>query len=88
MLAQAFLCYLFIACACAIVADRMTPGVIPGGIFTAMLTGIVGAWVGGILFGSIGPSLAGVSLVSSILGSVFLVFGLLVVSNAIKYKSI
>lgn len=71
-----FICYLIVAAVCAFIAEKIVPGVIPGGFFTAAIVGIIGAWVGGSLVGHFGPDLAGVSLVPCILGSALLVFGL------------
>jgi uncharacterized membrane protein YeaQ/YmgE (transglycosylase-associated protein family) len=71
----AIICYLFIAAVCALLAERLVPGVIPGGFFTAAVVGIVGAWIGGSLLGQLGPSLAGVALIPCIAGSAILVFG-------------
>ncbi|MDZ4837756.1 MAG: GlsB/YeaQ/YmgE family stress response membrane protein [Candidatus Melainabacteria bacterium] len=81
-----FICYLIIAAVCAFIADRLTPGSIPGGFFTAAVVGILGAWVGGALFGSLGPSLAGVALLPCILGSAILVFGLSFLSKSFGKK--
>ena len=36
-------------------------GRIPGGFLTAMVFGVIGAWIGGMLMGHFGPALAGVS---------------------------
>ena len=69
-----FILFLFVAAACAYLAERLVPGTIPGGFFTSAIVGIIGAWIGGSMLGSIGPSLAGVSLIPCILGSALLVF--------------
>jgi uncharacterized membrane protein YeaQ/YmgE (transglycosylase-associated protein family) len=55
--------------------------VIPGGFFVSAIVGIIGAWVGGSLFGHFGPQLAGVSLLPAILGSAILVFCLALLSR-------
>ncbi len=80
----AFICYFIVAALCALIAERLVPGGIPGGFFVAAILGIIGAWVGGSLFGNFGPSLAGVALVPSILGSGILVFGLSLLSKRFK----
>lgn len=69
-----FILYLIVAAVCAVIADRLVPGRIPGGFFTAAVFGIIGAWAGGSLMGSVGPSLAGVSLLPAIIGSALVVF--------------
>ena len=76
-----FILFLIVAAACAWIAETFVPGKVPGGFFVSAIVGIIGAWIGGSLVGNIGPSLAGVSLVPSILGSAILVFGLALVSR-------
>ncbi len=80
------LLYVAIATACGFVAERFTPGVIPGGIVTSAIVGILGAWVGSILFGTFGLQIAGVSLVPCILGSAILVCLLSLFSRAFKLR--
>jgi uncharacterized membrane protein YeaQ/YmgE (transglycosylase-associated protein family) len=69
-----FILYLIVAAACAWIADMVVPGRLPGGFLTSAIVGIIGAWLGSMLFGSFGPSLAGVPLLPAILGSALLVF--------------
>lgn len=69
-----FILFLFVAAACAWIADYLVPGTIPGGFLVAVIFGIIGAWVGVSLMGPVGPSLAGVSLLPTILGSAIVVF--------------
>jgi len=69
-----FILFLFVAAACAYLAERLVPGSIPGGFLTSAIVGIIGAWIGGSMIGPMGPSLAGVSLLPCILGSAVLVF--------------
>jgi uncharacterized membrane protein YeaQ/YmgE (transglycosylase-associated protein family) len=76
-----FILFLIVAAICAWIADYLVPGSIPGGFFTASIVGIIGAWIGGSLFGNFGPVLAGVALVPTIIGSAILVFGLALVSR-------
>jgi uncharacterized membrane protein YeaQ/YmgE (transglycosylase-associated protein family) len=76
-----FLLYLAIAAACAYLAEALVPGVIPGGFFTSAVVGIVGAWIGGMLVGDIGPEVAGIPVISCTLGSAVLVFLLSLMSR-------
>ncbi len=69
-----FILFLFVAAACAWIADYLVPGTIPGGFLAAVIFGIIGAWIGVSLMGPVGPSLAGVSLLPTILGSAIVVF--------------
>lgn len=80
----AFICYLIVAAVCAFIADRLVPGTIPGGFLALAVMGIIGAWIGSLLFGSFGPDLAGVALVPCILGSALLVFGISFASRGFK----
>lgn len=78
-----FILFLLIAAACAYLGERLVPNTVPGGLITSAVVGVIGAWVGGCLVGSFGPSLAGVSLIPCILGSAVLVFILSLVSRAL-----
>jgi uncharacterized membrane protein YeaQ/YmgE (transglycosylase-associated protein family) len=76
-----FILFLIVAAVCAWIAEYMVPGTIPGGFLTSAIVGIIGAWIGGSLFGNFGPALAGVALVPTIIGSAILVFGLALLSR-------
>lgn len=76
--------YLVVGAVCAFIAERCEPGVIPGGIVTSMIVGVLGAGIGGNLLGHYGPNLAGVALVPCILGSAILVFGLAFCSKGLR----
>lgn len=75
------LLFLVVAALCAILASALVPGRIPGGFLVAMICGVIGAWVGGSLMGDFGPSLAGVSLLPTIIGSAVLVLLMALVSR-------
>lgn len=79
-----FVLFLVVAAACAWIAEQLVPGVIPGGFVTSAIVGIIGAWMGVNLVGTIGPSLAGVSLLPCILGSAVLVFLLMLCSRGTR----
>ena len=76
-----FILYLIVAAVCAWIAEATVPGVIPGGFLTSSVVGIIGGWLGGSLFGSFGPALAGVALVPTIIGSAILILGMALVSR-------
>ena len=84
----AFILFLIVAAVCAWIAERLVPGRIPGGFFTSAVIGVIGAWVGGSLFGNFGPSLEGVSLLPAIIGSAILVFGLALLSRVLRKTSV
>jgi uncharacterized membrane protein YeaQ/YmgE (transglycosylase-associated protein family) len=69
-----FILFLIIAAACAGIAEYFVPGRAPGGFIATAIIGVIGAWVGSSLMGSVGPSLAGVSLIPAILGAAIVVF--------------
>jgi uncharacterized membrane protein YeaQ/YmgE (transglycosylase-associated protein family) len=73
---MAILLFLLVAALCASIAAAVVPGRIPGGLLAAMISGVLGAWIGGSLVGPVGPTLFGVPLLSTILGSAVFVFGL------------
>ena len=78
---MSLLLFLIVAAICAIIASALVPGSIPGGFLVAMVCGFIGAWLGGNLVGAFGPSLAGVSLLPTILGSAILVFLLHIIAR-------
>ncbi len=83
-----FILFLFVAAACAYLAERLVPGSIPGGFLTSAIVGIIGAYVGGSMLGPMGPSLAGVSLIPCILGSALLVFLLSLFSHRYSRRGV
>ncbi|MFG6147924.1 GlsB/YeaQ/YmgE family stress response membrane protein [Halobacillus sp. B23F22_1] len=46
----------------------------PLGIIGNIIAGIVGAWLGGELLGSLGPSLAGIAIIPALIGAIIFVF--------------
>lgn len=73
--------FLIVAAICAGIGSAIVPGRIPGGFLTAMVVGVIGAWVGSLLMGNFGPAVAGVALLPCILGSALLIFVLAMVSG-------
>jgi uncharacterized membrane protein YeaQ/YmgE (transglycosylase-associated protein family) len=65
--------FLIVAAICASIGSAIVPGRIPGGFLTAMVVGVLGAWLGVRLIGQLGPVLAGVPLLPAILGSALLI---------------
>ncbi len=80
----AFIFYLLIAAVCAFIAGKLVPGIIPGGFFASAVIGVIGAWLGSSMLGSVGPALAGVSLLPCILGSAVLVFAFSLLSGGFR----
>ncbi len=76
--------FLIVAAVCAYIAEMIVPGRVPGGFFTSAIVGIIGAWLGSSLMGSLGPSLAGIPLIPCILGSAVFIFLLSLISGGIR----
>jgi len=83
-----FLLYLIVAALCAWIAEAMVPNSAPGGFFTSAIIGIIGAWIGGNMFGSFGPSLEGVALLPCILGCAIFVFLFSLLSRGFRGKRV
>lgn len=71
-----FILFLIVAAACAGLAEALVPGEVPGGFFMSAIVGAIGAWIGASLMGHVGPDLAGVPLLPSIIGSAILIVAL------------
>jgi uncharacterized membrane protein YeaQ/YmgE (transglycosylase-associated protein family) len=69
----AFILFLFIAAACAYLAEKFVPATERGEFVIPVVAGVIGAGLGSFLVGHFGPDLAGVSLIPSILCSTGLV---------------
>ncbi len=67
------LIFVIAASICAWIAEGFVPKQIPGGYFTAAMTGIAGAWIGVNILGNFGPALGGVSLLPAVVGSALFV---------------
>ncbi len=76
-----FILFLIVAAVCAGIGEMLVPGAVPGGFFASAVVGIIGAWIGTSLFGSLGPSVAGVPLIPAILGSAVFVLILALISR-------
>jgi len=81
-----FILMLIVATVCAWIAEMFVPGRVPGGLFASAIVGLIGAWIGGSLFGHFGPSLASVSLLPTIIGSAILVFGFALLSGGFRRR--
>ncbi|MEX2425906.1 MAG: GlsB/YeaQ/YmgE family stress response membrane protein [Thermomicrobiaceae bacterium] len=56
------------------IADRIVPGNLPYGLLGAVVAGLVGSWIGTLILGDWWPTIAGVSLIPSLLGAILLAF--------------
>jgi uncharacterized membrane protein YeaQ/YmgE (transglycosylase-associated protein family) len=64
---------LVIAWIIGIVADKLSPFHMPGSWVGAIIAGLLGSWVGPGILGNWGPSVAGITLVPSLIGAILVV---------------
>src|SRR5688572_22170842 len=53
-------------------AYKFVPVKLPYGFLGAVVAGLIGSWIGGWLLGDVGPSLGGIALFPSLVGSLIL----------------
>lgn len=76
------LLYLIVGGIIGWLASLISGSHLPYGIIGNIICGIVGAWLGGMLLGTWGPSLAGISLLPALIGSIVFVLLLRVITRA------
>ncbi|MBD7970701.1 GlsB/YeaQ/YmgE family stress response membrane protein [Paenibacillus gallinarum] len=57
-----------------LIGDALVGHNMPGGILGSMIAGLVGAWIGTMLFGDFGPVIADFAVVPAIIGTAIFVF--------------
>ncbi|GIP45202.1 UPF0410 protein YdaS [Paenibacillus sp. J45TS6] len=57
-----------------LIGDALVGHNMPGGILGSMIAGLVGAWIGSMLFGDFGPVIADFAVVPAIIGTAIFVF--------------
>ena len=57
-----------------LIGDALVGHHMPGGILGSMIAGLVGAWIGSMLFGDFGPVIADFAVVPAIIGTAIFVF--------------
>ena len=57
-----------------LIGDALVGHNMPGGILGSMIAGLVGAWIGSMLFGDFGPVIANFAVVPAIIGTAIFVF--------------
>ncbi|MDX2105797.1 MAG: GlsB/YeaQ/YmgE family stress response membrane protein [Candidatus Melainabacteria bacterium] len=77
MLTLSYVFYVMVASVTACLAERVSPGAVPGGIVIAALIGSLGAWVGSLFMVKFGPELYGIALLP---GSLCAVLSVIIVS--------
>ncbi|MBM6617815.1 GlsB/YeaQ/YmgE family stress response membrane protein [Bacillus suaedaesalsae] len=55
------------------IASLITGRDIPGGIIGNIIAGFIGAWLGSLIFGDLGPEIGGFEILPAIIGSILLV---------------
>ena len=68
------LVYLIVAGIVGWIADAIVPGRLPYGWLGAIAAGLLGSYLGALLLGTIGPTVAGIPLISAIIGAIVVVF--------------
>jgi uncharacterized membrane protein YeaQ/YmgE (transglycosylase-associated protein family) len=66
--------YLIVAAIVGWIADAIVPGRLPYGWLGAITAGLLGSYLGAVLLGSIGPTVAGIPLISAIIGAIIVAF--------------
>jgi uncharacterized membrane protein YeaQ/YmgE (transglycosylase-associated protein family) len=67
------LLYLIVGGIIGWLASLISGNNLPYGVIGNIICGIVGAWIGGMLLGAWGPSLAGVAVVPTLIGSILFI---------------
>lgn len=65
---------LAIAALVGFIADRIVPGRLPYGWAGAMVAGLLGSWIGSLLIGPVGPTIARIPILPALLGAVIVAF--------------
>ncbi len=72
---------LLMAAAVGWLADMIVPGEVPYGLPGLIAVGLVGGWIGVLLFGHMGPHILGIQVVPAFLGALILAFVIQVVAG-------
>ncbi len=67
---------LLVAAAVGWLADRIVPGELPYGWLGAIGAGLLGSWLGSMIFGRIGPMVGGIPILSVLIGAMILAFAI------------
>ncbi|WP_066059707.1 GlsB/YeaQ/YmgE family stress response membrane protein [Robertmurraya korlensis] len=67
------LLYLIVGGIIGWLASLISGNNLPYGVIGNIICGIVGAWIGGMLLGAWGPSLAGIAIVPALIGSILFI---------------
>lgn len=86
MIILSYVFYFTVAALCAYFAERIVPGVIPGGVLTSTLLGALGAYSGSNYLMRFGPDLYGISLLPGTLCAILVVFTVAFISKEFKRK--
>ncbi|RLQ96178.1 GlsB/YeaQ/YmgE family stress response membrane protein [Falsibacillus albus] len=57
---------------------------VPGGVAGNIIAGILGAWIGGIIFGDKGPVVAGMAVFPALIGSIIFVMIISLILRLLK----
>lgn len=57
---------------------------VPGGVVGNIIAGVVGAWLGTAIFGSVGPAIGGFPIVPALIGAIILIFIVSMIMRAFR----
>ena len=77
-----FLILLIVAAVVGAIGEMIAGGSVPGGWLGAILVGLVGAWLGGLLI-HVGPVIGGIQIIPAIIGAALFVFVIRLVSGRV-----
>ncbi len=86
MATESFIIFLVIALALAFLARFVLPHSVPGGFFSTTAVGFFGAWLGSSMLFHVGPDLAGVPLLASVLSAAVLIFFFSMISGGSSHS--
>ncbi|WP_082233300.1 GlsB/YeaQ/YmgE family stress response membrane protein [Halobacillus massiliensis] len=81
-----FILYLIVGGLIGWLAQVLIGRDMPLGIIGNIIAGIVGAWIGGELLGSMGPTLAGIAIIPALIGAIIFVFILSLIMRSTRKK--
>lgn len=59
---------------------------VPGGIIGNIIAGIVGAWLGSIIMGELGPEIGGFFIIPTLIGAIIIIAILSLIMRGMKAK--
>jgi len=81
-----FIITIIVAAVAGYIGDALTKYKMPGGFVGAIIAGLVGSWIGAYIpfFRKLGPVIAGVPIIPTILGAAIFIFALGLFRKGVK----